>query len=296
MAQPRHQGGCGPRRVAAAAAALLLYQRLGGARRSGGAAPAQPAWAAAAGGSLLATAQGCRPRPGGDGRPPVPTALHAAANAPPIVEMELAFDPKSPVDMAEKKLIGTTLCLTSSVFGFPDFKSLVDLRRDGSVYFYGGMISKEPGRWSVIEGDPTDGESPDDLYLELVQPLTERYINIFTVPGGTCFWRAKLNFQVKGQGKVPLAVLLEGGLVVSEREEGKKLVREGIFTAVAVDEEAATEVQRKNAEAFERALTTPKVESTGFKTPARIAGINTRRPQRQLGAGKQDEVDLEDDD
>mmetsp|Transcript_110322 Transcript_110322/g.329890 ORF Transcript_110322/g.329890 Transcript_110322/m.329890 type:complete len:287 (-) Transcript_110322:101-961(-) len=204
---------------------------------------------------------------------------------------ELKFDPNSAVDMTEKKLLGTTLKLTSSIFGFPDFPSLVDLQEDGSVRFYAGMVSKEPGSWCVVEGNKDDGERPDDLYLEFTQPLTEKYVSSFTVPGGTCFWRGKLDFQ----GKEPrLKVAVEGGVVVSERDDGRNLVREGVFRAISVDAEAAGEVSKSNKEAFDRALLTPKGESTGFKTPARIAGAGIRRPRRQL-KGASDDDEIEDD-
>jgi len=205
--------------------------------------------------------------------------------------LQLKFDPNSVIDMTEKKLIGTTFKLTSSVFGFPDFIHLVDLREDGSVDFYAGIVSKEPGNWCVVKGNQDDGERPEDLYIEFTQPLTERYKSSFTVPGGTCFWRGKLDIQGKNAN---MRVLVEGGIVVSEREDGKSLVREGVFRAQNVDGEAADEVKQKNKEAFERALTTPKGESTGFKTPARIAGAGIRRPRRQL-PGARDDDDLEDD-
>lgn len=205
----------------------------------------------------------------------------------------IQFDPNSVIDVTEEKLLGTTMKLTASVFGFPDFPCLIDLTDDGRVNFYAGMVSKEPGYWCVVEGNRDDGERPEDLYLEFTQPLTERYINSFTVPGGKCIWRGKLD--IKGSPG-NLAVKVDGGIVVSERDEGKNLVREGVFRAVSVNEKAAEEVRAKNKEAFERALTTPKGESTGFKTPARIAGAGIRRPQRQLPRGKKDdETDLEDD-
>uniref|UniRef100_A0A7S1S6X3 Uncharacterized protein n=1 Tax=Alexandrium catenella TaxID=2925 RepID=A0A7S1S6X3_ALECA len=195
--------------------------------------------------------------------------------------------------MTEMKLLGTTLKLTASIFGFPDFPALIDLTDDGRVRYYGGMVAKELGYWCVVEGNPEDGERPQDLYLEFTQPLTDRYIAAFTVPGGKCIWRGKLD--IKG-GSNDLSVSVEGGIVVSERNEGKDLVREGVFRAVSVDAQAAEAVRAKSKEAFERALTTPKGESTGFKTPARIAGAGIRRPRRQLpGARDNDETDLEDD-
>ena len=55
--------------------------------------------------------------------------------------------------------------LTSSVYGFPDYESLLTLNDNGTVRFYAGMVSKELGAWSVIEGDPDEGEDPSDLYL-----------------------------------------------------------------------------------------------------------------------------------
>jgi len=200
-------------------------------------------------------------------------------------ELEVQFDPNSVVDMAEKSLVGTTLRLDSSVFGFPNFQSLVDLRGDGTVYFYGGMVSKEPGNWCVVEGDPENGERPDDLYIEFTQPLTERYKSSFSIPGGACFWRAKLEM---GKDKKAPKASFDGGQVASESEKGE-LTSEGIFTAVSVTEDVAIGVQKKSAEAFDRALTTPKAESTGFKTPARIAGIKKIGSNRQLAAGKDDD-------
>merc|ERR1712039_236828 len=112
-------------------------------------------------------------------------------------------------------------------------------------------------------------------------------------PTGTCFWRAKLA-QGKGKKNAP-KFSLEGGQVVSESEK-KELVSEGVFTADSVTEEIALDVQKRSAEAFERALTTPKAESTGFKTPARIAGIKKVRSDRQLTAGKDELAGLLEDD
>jgi len=220
------------------------------------------------------------------------------------VALEVKFDPNSVVDMAEKDLIGTTLRLDSAIFGFPDFKSLLELRGDGSVYFFGGMVSKEPGLWCVVEGDQSQGERPSDLYLEFTQPLTDFYKEYFLVPGGNCLWRGKLLLPQKKDDEVRIV----GGVVVSEppQREGveglfqskQEFVREGVFTASSVDESAAFEVQTRNADAFERALTTPKAESSGFKTPAALAGIRKPfKPQRLLGRGRKDEDKylLEDD-
>lgn len=210
----------------------------------------------------------------------------------PATSSKLDFDLNNTVDRTEMQLLGTKLSLTSSVFGFPDFRHLVQLRDDGSARFYGGMVAREDGRWCVILGDPEAGERPDDLYVEFTQPLTDRYMNSFTVPGGVCFWRGKLEFS----GSTNQNVAVEGGVVVSEREEGTKLVREGVFTAVKVDDKGAAEVRSRAREAFERALTTPKSESTGFKTPARIAGIMSKRQKALPQAAKQEnDVDIEDD-
>ena len=51
------------------------------------------------------------------------------------------------------------------MFGFPDYESLLTLNSNGTARFYAGMVSKELGAWSVIEGDPNEGEDPSDLYL-----------------------------------------------------------------------------------------------------------------------------------
>eukprot|EP00913_Durusdinium_trenchii_P006897 g6488.t1 len=141
------------------------------------------------------------------------------------------------------------------------------------------MVSKELGAWSVIEGDPNEGEDPSDLYLEWTQPLTDAYKEAFTVPGGTAFWRGKLNFRTTKSKKQK--VFVEGGIIVSEREEGA-------FNM---------ETQRKAREAFARAVTTPKAETSGFKTPARIAGAGGTRVKKALPGtsigGKLDKGDLD---
>ena len=118
--------------------------------------------------------------------------------------------------------------LVSNVFGFPDYESLLTLHDNGTVRFYAGMVSKGLGAWSVIEGDPEEGEDPSDLFIvsrlqlgclcfgkgssmvnhgqpwsttplaickEWTQPLTDAYKDAFIVPGGTAFWRGKLNFK-----------------------------------------------------------------------------------------------------
>ena len=55
--------------------------------------------------------------------------------------------------------------LVSNVFGFPDYESLLTLHDNGTVRFYAGMVSKGLGAWSVIEGDPDEGEDPSDLFI-----------------------------------------------------------------------------------------------------------------------------------
>lgn len=233
-----------------------------------------------------------------------------ATEIEPVGSSQLVFDPNSIIDMTELGLLNATFLMTSSVFGFPDFKSLIHLNDDGSVRFGGGMVSKEPGAWSVVEGDKNEGENPNDLFLEFTQPLLDNYKKSFNIEGATCFWRGKLDIEDLKRQKVTLL----GGIVVSEDQDKKNLIREGVFTAVTVAQEKALEVKQKAREAFERALVTKKMESTGFKTPARIAGIMSQK-QRQgalpagrdgkdkskLDAGKKalpsknEEVDIEDD-
>eukprot|EP00933_Yihiella_yeosuensis_P060118 TRINITY_DN6210_c0_g4_i1.p1 TRINITY_DN6210_c0_g4~~TRINITY_DN6210_c0_g4_i1.p1 ORF type:complete len:308 (-),score=56.47 TRINITY_DN6210_c0_g4_i1:207-1130(-) len=206
------------------------------------------------------------------------------------------FNMNDIIDRTEYELIGSTFRLTSSVFGFPDFQSLIDLNGNGTVTYYAGMVSKEPGGWCVVKGDPKENESPQDLFLELTQPLTKRYMDSFLVPGGTCFWRGKLTF-VKRDGEKK--VYVEGGIVVSGRDEGKKMVREGVWTADTVGPAIAAGVRKRARQAFERAMTTPKAESTGFKTPARIAGAKGARPRKLLKApsryDEKDDLDLLED-
>ncbi|CAE8619305.1 unnamed protein product, partial [Polarella glacialis] len=77
------------------------------------------------------------------------------------VQNGIEFDPNSIIDRTELSLIGTTFRLTSSIFGFPDFQSLIELDENGNVTFSGGMISQGQGGWSVVEGDPEENESPE---------------------------------------------------------------------------------------------------------------------------------------
>lgn len=210
------------------------------------------------------------------------------------------FDLNSVVDRTEMQLCNTTLKLVSNVFGFPDYESLLTLHDNGTVRFYAGMVSKGLGAWSVIEGDPEEGEDPSDLFIEWTQPLTDAYKDAFIVPGGTAFWRGKLNFKTTKSKKQK--VFVEGGIIVSEREkEGpfgqESIVREGIFSAESAGAKMIEETKRKAREAFARALTTPKAESSGFKTPARIAGAGGTRVKKALPGtsigGKLDKGDLD---
>lgn len=172
-------------------------------------------------------------------------------------------------------LTDSMVCLTSSIFGFPDFRSLIELKSDGSVHFSGGMIAEEPGAWSIEAGQKDEEENPNDLYLKFTQPLTKRYAKIFSVPGGTCFWKAKVAPSKRGEA------VFEDGMVVSATSSGNDVIREGTFTAKVADEELVAEVRARAREAFEKALTA-KGESTGFKTPARIAGV----ARKQFGGEK----------
>lgn len=185
----------------------------------------------------------------------------------------------------ESELYDATFRLSSNIFGFPDFRSLVDLRSDGTAHFYAGMIAKEDGRWSVVNGDEEEGERLDDLYLQFTHPLPERYVSIFNVPGGTCFWRGRLDIKV-GATKGKAKVVVSKGFVVSEVDGGTALVREGTFSALVVTQKEADAVRLKSREAFERALTAPRGESTGFKTPARIAGME-KGQRKLLAAGEE---------
>eukprot|EP00929_Paragymnodinium_shiwhaense_P018189 TRINITY_DN12834_c0_g1_i1.p1 TRINITY_DN12834_c0_g1~~TRINITY_DN12834_c0_g1_i1.p1 ORF type:complete len:391 (-),score=109.66 TRINITY_DN12834_c0_g1_i1:368-1540(-) len=178
----------------------------------------------------------------------------------------------------QQELLGQIFRLTSNVHGFPDFRSLVELRADGTVMFSAGMVSKEPGQWSCEPGDPENGESREDVYLSMTQPLTDRYKTAFTITGDQCFWRGRVDIRRLGKkGSKKTKVVVDDGIVISELPSGvlgnKKFVREGSFIALLVDEKEAEEVRLKAKEAFERALLAPRGENTGFKTPARIAGV-----------------------
>jgi hypothetical protein len=191
------------------------------------------------------------------------------------------------VDDTELALVGTNLLMTSSVFGFPDFGHLVELQDGGVLRWYGGLSSKEPGNWCLVRGDPKEGEREEDLFLELTQKLTDVYKEAFSVPSGSCNWRGKLELKEAAKGGQILQVRIEGGIVVSEKEGGSEFTREGVWTAADVDEEGVAAQRQKAREAVNRALMTPKAESTGFKTPARIAGI--RRTSKKMLAQPDDD-------
>eukprot|EP00445_Apocalathium_hangoei_P065103 CAMPEP_0204120844 /NCGR_PEP_ID=MMETSP0361-20130328/7875_1 /ASSEMBLY_ACC=CAM_ASM_000343 /TAXON_ID=268821 /ORGANISM="Scrippsiella Hangoei, Strain SHTV-5" /LENGTH=305 /DNA_ID=CAMNT_0051072093 /DNA_START=17 /DNA_END=934 /DNA_ORIENTATION=+ len=287
---------CLPRTIAltAVAGVFLWCHRLGGEDRTTPGAGSSQVVAAWVTPSLCGQSPSSRGRcRGSTYRPALPSAVLAGVE-------QLPWDESSPVDVAEKKLLGSIICLTSSVFGFPNFKSLVQLNANGTdfqAYFFGGMVSKGPGSWYVEEGNPKEGERPQDLYMLIKQPMTDRYKKAFSITSDNCIWRGKLDFGKAGlqKAKAEEAKVI-GGIVVSWKDEKQEdLIREGVFSAAIVDEETALSVQRKSAAAYERALTTPKAESTGFKTPARIAGIEKRRAGKLLPQGRdQDELLLED--
>lgn len=210
-----------------------------------------------------------------------------------IARAEFNFNMSDRVDRTEYQLCNQTLKLTSSVYGFADYDSLVDLIDNGTIRFYGGMVSKQLGGWYVDYGNAEQAENPEDLYLEFLQPLTERYVKDFEVPGQTCVWRGRLDL-VKTKDKIK-KVRVDGGVVTCELE-GNKIFRQGVFTAESVTAAEAFEVRQKAMEAFERALTTPKSETTGFKTPARIAGAKGSRPRKVLPApAEKGDLDLLED-
>jgi len=222
------------------------------------------------------------------------------------------FDTDVTTDRVELALSDKTLRLTSSVFGFPEFESLVELYGNGSARFYGGMIAKDLGSWSVSPGKADEYENPEDVYLDMVQPMTDRYKEYFSVPGGLCFWRGRLALEkdqledktlkirkVKVDSGAVTAYFPREGIAetvkevilrVLPRDLGEKLeawddriVREGVFTAKVVGPKGIAETVKKAREEFERALTTPRAESTGFKTPARISGAKESR-EKMLGS------------
>eukprot|EP00441_Pelagodinium_beii_P022193 CAMPEP_0197681426 /NCGR_PEP_ID=MMETSP1338-20131121/94924_1 /TAXON_ID=43686 ORGANISM="Pelagodinium beii, Strain RCC1491" /NCGR_SAMPLE_ID=MMETSP1338 /ASSEMBLY_ACC=CAM_ASM_000754 /LENGTH=242 /DNA_ID=CAMNT_0043262769 /DNA_START=18 /DNA_END=746 /DNA_ORIENTATION=+ len=217
-------------------------------------------------------------------------------------------------DRVELALCNKTLRLNSAVFGFPEFESLVELIGNGSARFYAGMISKGLGSWSVSPGKTDEYENPEDVYLDLVQPLPSTYKEEFVVPSDICYWRGRLCLtreeldnkalkirKVKVDSGTVTATypragisgqLIDAALKVLPTDVGEKIeewddriVREGVFTAQLVGEKGIAQTVKKARDEFERALTTPRAESTGFKTPARIAGAKRARPSKQLGAG-----------
>eukprot|EP00438_Fugacium_kawagutii_P003748 Skav233311 [mRNA] locus=scaffold3767:77329:80457:- [translate_table: standard] len=211
--------------------------------------------------SLLAfvfLASRCFVAPWGPASPRARAGESLARPAEGLVATELPeFDLNSIVDRTEMQLCNTTFKLVSNVFGFPDYESLLTLHDNGTVRFYAGMVSKGLGAWSVIEGDPDEGEDPNDLFIEWTQPLTDAYKDAFIVPGGR---------DLVNQSRI-------------------SVIWCGLGTVTCItnrDILCRTETKRKAREAFERALTTPKAETSGFKTPARIAGAGGTRVKKAL--------------
>lgn len=194
------------------------------------------------------------------------------------------------------ELTGMNLLLTSSVFGFTDFKSVVELQATGSRW-YGGMTSKEPGLWILSRGEPEAGERPEDIFLQLSQPMTDQYKDVFSLSSDSCYWKGRLTLKRSSKGKIE-QVKVEGGLVTSLTQDGRSQIREGVFSAVDADYQTIMDTRKAAKEAIERALATPKAESTGFKTAARIAGIRrTSKPtDKMLKAAREDPTKLLEDD
>ncbi|CAK0870165.1 unnamed protein product, partial [Prorocentrum cordatum] len=132
------------------------------------------------------------------------------------------------VDDTEEALVGTNLLMTSSVFGFPDFGHLVELQDQGVLRWYGGLTSKEPGNWCLVRGNPKEGEREEDLFLELIHKLTDLYKEAFSVSSGICYWRGKLELKETKGGDIQ-EVRIEGGIVVSAKENSDEKVREGVL-------------------------------------------------------------------
>lgn len=192
-------------------------------------------------------------------------------------------------------LSGKVFSITSNVWGFVDFTSLIELKANQSAYFFGGMISEPMGVWTVVPGTESEGESEDDMYLQFTQPMNTLYSEAFDIQGGTAFWRCRVNIPQSGKG-----IFLQNGQVCSEGKIGleTKLIKEGDFQGEIVSPKAARAIRTKQREAFERALLVLKQERTGFKTPLRLAGIKERVPRRlaEPGAPQKKEAIGTDDD
>lgn len=156
------------------------------------------------------------------------------------------------VENVRDTLSDQQLVLNFACFGYKKRDCLLTLDKNGSVTYSAGMVSREPGDWRVVNGDPSGGEDEDDVFLEFTQPVDDLYMELYNVPGGVVYWRGKVDADV-----TPLAV--NDGVAISDdippsfspetffraispkailaRLQGAKFVKEGTFSAFLVTDD-----------------------------------------------------------
>lgn len=158
-------------------------------------------------------------------------------------------------------------------FGFKKRDCIISLAEDGTVTFRAGMISAGPGDWRVVAGDPDDGERPEDCFLEMTQPVTTLYKELYNVPGGIVYWRGKINEK---------DLSIEDGLAISETQLAKSLSpqavvaklqgiqfqKEGTFSATLITEDTTDLPQPVSIEFMGEA---PVVPQQGNYAPKKAA-------------------------
>ncbi|KAJ8603126.1 hypothetical protein CTAYLR_004575 [Chrysophaeum taylorii] len=165
----------------------------------------------------------------------VASTLSALAPRPAALVPRLATATEVEKQFGDQRLVVLFDC-----FGFFEQKTLITLSANKSVTYGPGMISEGPGEWRVVEGDPADGEDPDDNFLEFTQPMTMLYRELYNVPGGIVYWRGKV-----------VGDRIEEGVAISESNlkaafsfrallaklQGIRFQKEGTFTADLVTDE-----------------------------------------------------------
>lgn len=191
------------------------------------------------------------------------------------------------VDEVRQQLAGQELVVQFDCFGFKQRDCIVLLDTEGSVEFRAGMISNDPGEWRVVSGDPNDGESASDCYLEFTQPMTELYTELYNVPGGVVYWRGRV---------VPSDLSIVDGLAISEsnlakslspqsvlaRIRGIRFQREGTFSAKLAKE--------LDPESLPQPVSIEFMDSFAADQPAANNPENELLPQNKNSKGQSDQA------
>ena len=104
----------------------------------------------------------------------------------------------SSIEEYSQRLINADLRVQFDAFNVIGGEGLCTLQAGGSVAYSAGLVSEGPGNWRVAAADPDAGDEPGACMLELTQPLTSLYQELYEVEDGVVFWRGKLNLVSGG--------------------------------------------------------------------------------------------------